>query len=229
MKKIKLCAICGAKDVLGSRDHLPPKAIFTKPRPRNLITVPACLDCNNAGSKHDEIFKTLLAFLLGQSPSTNSLYESAISTARKKFSRDIVASMYPAYLATSSGIIYDKGYVFSIKPEHAEALEQVIKRITAGLYYYHFGNSFIGKGVVFQIRFHDTLQQEMLNQVSFAVNRVGDGQFTYGFARSVEGTKTMSLWLYEFYERYWVSCGTLYDSDQFSEKFNECQLVEASP
>jgi hypothetical protein len=92
-KKIRICALCGATDVFGSYDHLPPRCIFIKPRPQNLITVPACLGCNNIGSVGDEVFKTFLAFLLGSSPETESLYKSAISTARKKFSRYLLANM----------------------------------------------------------------------------------------------------------------------------------------
>lgn len=225
LKKIKTCALCGSNDVVGGYDHLPPQAIFRKPRPKNLITVPACIKCNNGSSKDDEVFKTFLAFLLGISPATDSLFKSAISTARKKFSRYILANMQRAYLTTPSGIIYDQGYTIPFTPEIANAFESVIRRITTGLYYHHFGNKYIGHNTAFQMRFHNTLTKEMIDQVVFSVNRIGEGHFTYGYAKAVEDSKCITLWLFEFYEKYWISCGTLLDSAQSSRYANELQLA----
>lgn len=73
-KKIRICALCGNTNVIGGYDHLPPKAIFQKPRPLNLITVPSCNKCNNNGSKDDEDFETFLAFIIGFSPERCLLY-----------------------------------------------------------------------------------------------------------------------------------------------------------
>jgi hypothetical protein len=55
--KIKqLCAICGKSEAV-TRDHIPPKGIFPKPLPQDLITVPACKNCNGGDSSLDEKFK----------------------------------------------------------------------------------------------------------------------------------------------------------------------------
>lgn len=210
-KTIKFCALCGAHNVIGSRDHIPPKAIFRKPRPQNLITVPACLKCNNSNSSNDEVFKTFLAFILGNSPTTNSLFNSAISTANKKFSRYILENMQPAYLTTPSGIVYDQGYTIPLKSEITIPFEAVIKRITTGLYYHHF-NNYIGSKIEFQIRFHNTLKKEMITQCAYSINRIGSGHFSYAYAKATEDTKCISLWLFEFYERYWISCSTFFDN-----------------
>jgi len=50
------CAIRGS---LGpeTRDHIPPKAIFDKPLPGDLLTIPACLKCNGGASRDDEYFR----------------------------------------------------------------------------------------------------------------------------------------------------------------------------
>jgi len=53
------CVYCGATGCL-TRDHVPPKAIFSKPLPSNLITVPACAKCNSAASNDDEYFRLSL-------------------------------------------------------------------------------------------------------------------------------------------------------------------------
>jgi len=50
------CIYCGARDNL-TDDHVPPKALFPEPRPSDLITVPACLQCNKSYEKDDEYFR----------------------------------------------------------------------------------------------------------------------------------------------------------------------------
>lgn len=54
MSDIK-CIYCGSKDNI-TREHAPPKALFPKPRPHNLITVPVCESCNGEKSSDDEYF-----------------------------------------------------------------------------------------------------------------------------------------------------------------------------
>ncbi|MDB5309090.1 MAG: hypothetical protein JWO38_3292 [Gemmataceae bacterium] len=41
-----------------TRDHVPPKALFPKPRPGNLVTVPACFRCNSSAGLDDDYFAT---------------------------------------------------------------------------------------------------------------------------------------------------------------------------
>lgn len=48
------CAYCGLKAV--TRDHIPPKALFARPRPNRLITVPSCKECNAQALTDDEYF-----------------------------------------------------------------------------------------------------------------------------------------------------------------------------
>lgn len=57
--KIGICTYCGKRKPL-SDDHVPPKNLFAKPFPSNLLTVPACVDCNNGFSLDDEYFRIAL-------------------------------------------------------------------------------------------------------------------------------------------------------------------------
>lgn len=59
MSKVE-CCYCG-QIAKNHRDHVPPKVLFKKPRPANLITVPACATCNGGFSKNDEYFANILA------------------------------------------------------------------------------------------------------------------------------------------------------------------------
>ena len=60
-EKIGQCVYCGKVRVL-TKDHIPPKCFFAKPRPSNLITVPSCKECNLGRSKDDEYLRFVLAY-----------------------------------------------------------------------------------------------------------------------------------------------------------------------
>lgn len=57
------CTYCGAADAL-TRDHVPLRSLFRKPRPA-LITVPCCRPCNGIASLDDEYFRTVIALRQG--------------------------------------------------------------------------------------------------------------------------------------------------------------------
>jgi hypothetical protein len=56
---MKHCAICGKPCETTTRDHIPPKGLFGKPLPDNLLTVPSCQQCNQEASGDDEYFRLL--------------------------------------------------------------------------------------------------------------------------------------------------------------------------
>ncbi len=55
-KKTGECVYCGTIGLV-TKDHIPPKNLFKRPRPHNLITVPSCLECNSGSSKDDDYFQ----------------------------------------------------------------------------------------------------------------------------------------------------------------------------
>ncbi len=55
--RVGTCTFCGLKGYV-TDDHVPPRCLFSRPRPNNLVTVPACKDCNTRkSSKDDEYFR----------------------------------------------------------------------------------------------------------------------------------------------------------------------------
>ena len=62
--RIGTCVYCGNTRRL-TKDHVPPKALWTPPRPSDLVRVPACGECNGAASKDDEYFKMMLVMKAG--------------------------------------------------------------------------------------------------------------------------------------------------------------------
>jgi hypothetical protein len=140
--KGKICAICGINEATTS-DHLPPKSIFPKPRPSNLITVPSCNECNNSASGLDEIFRLYLALHVGDLDDqvTSAYSHEALRTYKynKKLQREILGSAQPINFTTPSGIYIGQGMKVLW---NSKAHDEVIKRMVRGLYFYHFGDSF---------------------------------------------------------------------------------------
>jgi len=58
--KRRACIYCGNQGNL-TVDHVPPKLLFAPPLPRELITVPACRQCNQSFQKDDEYTRTVVA------------------------------------------------------------------------------------------------------------------------------------------------------------------------
>jgi len=59
------CVLCGVSPAsTGQGDHIPPKSLYTKSERCSakypFHTVPACIQCNTDGSKHDEALKVLI-------------------------------------------------------------------------------------------------------------------------------------------------------------------------
>jgi hypothetical protein len=58
MPRRQTCVFC-RKPCESTRDHVPPKGLFPEPRPNNLITVPACGECNSGAHQDDEFMQRL--------------------------------------------------------------------------------------------------------------------------------------------------------------------------
>ena len=56
------CVLCGFQPATTS-EHIPPESFFEAPYPPDLITVPACVDCNNGSERDDENVRTFLTAL----------------------------------------------------------------------------------------------------------------------------------------------------------------------
>lgn len=61
--KTGTCALCGDACIV-TREHVPPKCLFLKPRPSNTITVPLCENCNHSYHLDDEYFRVMVSTAL---------------------------------------------------------------------------------------------------------------------------------------------------------------------
>jgi len=108
VKKEKLCCYCGTR-IATTKDHVPPRSIFNKPQPSDLITVSCCFECNNEASQYDERFIAYLGMHVArQRGEVERLFKESVTPATRhnaRLKRKIMVTIEPIYLATKSGII----------------------------------------------------------------------------------------------------------------------------
>src|SRR5437764_2311666 len=77
------CYLCGAADRV-TRDHIPPKGLFPRPRPSNLHTLPCCESCNNRASADDEYFRLAVSSLINRNPAGSKSWRRTVERTLKK-------------------------------------------------------------------------------------------------------------------------------------------------
>jgi hypothetical protein len=203
-----LCVFCG-KLPAKTKDHIPPKGIFPKPRPE-LITVPACLRCNRGTSRIEETFRVYLSLRVGvNNDATSNLWNNeAMRTLRHnpRLRNRIIRSTRPISVRSPAGIIL-ADRIGGLWPP--EAHDPVIEKIIRGLYFYHY-REILGARV--EIKIHwlrtsedleswtrriDSSLEQLWTELPGAGN-VGTGYFRYRYARAIE-SPLHSTWLFDFY------------------------------
>jgi hypothetical protein len=203
--KQELCAYCG--NPATTRDHIPPQNLFTPPRPDNLITVPACKQCNNGVSDDDEVFRNELSFMagsFGESAKAGERAQTALRGIRRNKAMLVrtVTSARPVERYTQSGLYLGRGYAVPLEPG---VQQRVITRIVRGLYWHHF-NARLENDAQITLVFIDKRRphwQEALytlRSLSPAHRLIGDGEtFQYLYGRANDDP-AFSVWLLIFFK-----------------------------
>lgn len=203
----KICVICGVNEATTS-DHLPPKSIFPKPRPENLITVPSCADCNNNASSLDEAFRLYLALHVGDldDETTAAYFHEALRTYKhnKKLQHEILGSAQPMDFITPGGVYLGQGMKLLW---NSKAHDAVIERIVRGLYFHHFGEILPSDTHVSPKWFNRPDEKFLQTMSGLKKEVVGNNQFVYLYGR-FEEHPSASVWCFEFYGRHWAGACT---------------------
>lgn len=178
-----LCGFCG-KEYATTKDHIPPKSIFPKPRPLDLITIPSCRKCNNGSAILDEKFKAYLGLHVAQSGETGkNFFNTSLRTIKYnlKLKREIFSNTKP--IGNQVGVLWD-----------SDAHDQTIEKVIRGLFYYHYGKVIGDKAKV------DAHWYKNPPKLNFVPNKesIAGGLFVYQHAKA-EDTEFESIWLFEFY------------------------------
>ena len=96
---MQLCIYCQTNPG-GTVDHVPPKGLFPKPRPSNLITVPACNQCNQGFKNDDEYFLNIaLEWAASESNDGRHVADNRVRSMKRKesqkFWRSLLAKTEP--------------------------------------------------------------------------------------------------------------------------------------
>jgi hypothetical protein len=131
------CLYCGAPGEM-TDDHVPPKNLFPKPRPDNLVTVPACRDCNGGATKDDEYFRQCLVLAdqahghpeaaKGHAPVFKALNREEAPGLRASFVKSL--RQVPAF--TPGGLYVGNRLAFEVD---LARLFRVVERTVKGLYF----------------------------------------------------------------------------------------------
>jgi hypothetical protein len=207
------CVYCGATDRL-SRDHIPPKNLFPKPRPDDLITVPSCKRCNQGNSKDDTYFRDMLVLRhdLSENPLVQALIGSVLRsfnrTEGEKYFRSLYSKLGQHDARTKQGIYVGPQPTVEVD---LNRILKVIKRIVRGLHY-HENNSclspdyevYVFTGEYFE---HDlTWDQREVFLKAFVVpvlaapqKVIGGGVFKYKVGRS--NKRECCVWAFLFFDK----------------------------
>lgn len=193
-----LCVICGKKPAT-TDDHIPPKCLFPKPRPSDLITIPACLECNKSTETLDEEFRVFVNVFVGkQTPESKLLWESqTLPTVQhnRKLLQKVKSSFQPGYITSKGGIILGEAdlVVWDDSPN------QVIEKMIRGLYFYHFDEILADRAVIVVDQVKELTMEKVECVKSLSCNCIADGQFMYRYARANDEPLS-SIWLLIFHK-----------------------------
>ena len=206
--KNSICAYCGSPDDL-EEDHIPPKNLFPKPRPSNLISVPACKLCHGNTSKDDEYFRLKILMRQGvqSNPSAHvtwtavlhSLSRNQATGLRKRALLDFV----DIELKTKSGLYVGKRLGYNVDMNR---IRNVIQRIVRGLYFVESGNPLGLKSEVL-VYVEEDLQErpsEAMKQIlqyikALSPKIIGNNVFLYRY-QIMKEKPFISVWGMSFYE-----------------------------
>lgn len=136
MKQGQLCVICGIR-LAKTMDHLPPKALYPKPLPKQMHTVPACQECNGGHSVADEDFKVfILADTSLESPERAKVVKHVARTVKHNPNiKKRVGASQEVTVRLRSGAI-EKARAFRYQAHFYVA---TMKRIVRGFYWRETG------------------------------------------------------------------------------------------
>jgi hypothetical protein len=198
-----LCVYCGEAREL-TRDHVPPRCLFSKPRPQNLITVPCCNNCNRGLSKHDEYFRIAIAAGIDKEKFPNEFADSvrAINSLIRPSSQGFARLLLQNYERDTSSLTFDM-----------PRIEIVLYRIARGLFYHNKAErlpgtiAFVSRSVDSSLSINSN-GRELIDRLEGNLITIGQGIFRYAFEPFEPPDPFGTVWLMRFYDHRTFFCVT---------------------
>lgn len=130
------CSYCGREGQI-SKDHVFPKCLYPKSRrdaSQELLTIPACVDCNNGWSNDEAHFRNVIVVSGDPNPSVNEIWKNKVKESFGKRDgirrlRELRQLMNPIQLEGKERFI--------IYPGRDERVLRVTRKIVRGLSHFH--------------------------------------------------------------------------------------------
>ena len=215
----KTCVYCGSRKRKLTKDHVPPKCLFAKPLPQDLIIVPCCYPCNNAASKDDEYFRSTLVFRrdAGEHAEAKRVVDSAVRSLQRPeargFTDSLLGNVREFFFKNEHGIV-EPGASYHVD---LERIDRVASRVVKGLFWKDYGKRLPDEYMVSS--YNDSGIQHMdENQLGIVrsvlegrAKTVGNKVFRY-WKSAVPEDNYSTVWILLFYESVYFLCYTLPNS-----------------
>jgi len=219
--RIGTCTYCGKEKSI-TADHVPPKNLFDRPYPPNLLTVPACVDCNGGFKKDDEYFRIALTITdkakgqRGREGVLPTVLRGINNPKAGRFRSTLLSNTQIVPRFSPSGIFLGNQRQITLD---GVRIEGIARRIVQGLFFHVKGQRLpddhaINVVPVGRFREMANLHPEMDLALREFVARIaaepltehGD-VFGYRWIQSPNGPSN-TMWLLYFYERLEFLCTT---------------------
>ena len=192
-----LCYLCNKKMGV-TKDHIPPKNLFIKPLPSNLITVDACEECHKKYTLDDEAFRIFASSVIGRSKEGNLIWQNKVigsSFQRSpKLKENVTKSIVTLINKEANTVEY--GLTFSIK-----RASNYLIRITKGLIKHFHPELDYSKSTFKVIMQNQKANKNLIKNMlyKFPYDERGNGIFRFWRAFPYSN-KPASFWTYLFYD-----------------------------
>ena len=207
--EVPVCVHCNA--VPGcTADHVPPRSFFARPRPSNLLTVPACAKCNHASSIDEVYFLAVL--MLSRAGTTEVGTKLWNKGLRRTFENDlglrrqVATSFRRRDFSTSAGVYLGRRMTLKFDRHR---LEKVVAKIVRGLYFHERGFPLESGTEVLSFFLREPAHFEAMEESNHMLKpgtRQWEGTFQYrcGFVPDQPQQSTWLLWFWRTHF-FWVN------------------------
>ncbi len=193
-----ICIYCSATNLIPTRDHVPPKCLFPKPRPLNLVTVPACPTCNQSFKLDDEYFRLMVAGEAAyRDPVATRLWaERVMPNTGLGLRRAVLSQARLCEVRTPGGLYVGRAAQIGF---NSLRIRRVVERIAVGLMWHHYRQR-LTPGVTVEAHYRPDLAPLTEILTSSNLVNIGDTVFKYRYCRAWDAPDS-SLWGFQFYGR----------------------------
>jgi len=186
-----------------------PKALFPKPRPSDLVTIPACCEnCNNSTSAYDDRFAMFVTGKVAERAGDQDVVDFFNNKKIRGMGRDT----YTRKRLINDSKMVELTTVFGKFIEHGWAIpwDHVAERIVAiklvkGLFYHHY-NEILAPDVPIETKYYNSLPKGILEEINKNMDIASVGKDKFVYARMRIGNN--SLWIFQFFKKHWTGAVT---------------------